>query len=532
MRLPRVQHPLLELRRVRLLPTWVRRMDAVANRAVNGRRTHPALDRAYTRLSNSANRSRLWLAFALLLVLFDRRRAAVRGVASLTVASILANLVGKRIFGGDRPLLKDVPLPRQLKKYPTSASFPSGHSASAAGFAVGVALESPRSAAIIAPFAAAVAYSRLHVSAHWFSDVLGGLALGAGVAAVGKVLVPASPTTSRQAAASGTVIQLASFESGEGVLILVNPLSGASTHRPDPVPLLAERLPKASIHCLDDGDDPGEIVRLAMATVTPPTVLGVVGGDGSAAAGASLAREHGLPLLLFPGGTFNHFARAVGLETIEDTLAALRVGVGRQVDVAELRVDEGEPITVLNAASVGLYPDFVAERERRERQLGKWLAALVAAIRVLRTARPLFVDLEGRRARVWSVFVGVNRNVPEVVSPMRRARLDDGRLDVRILHARSRAHAVASLSFGRRTSALVRALLLPGDRSTVDTFEATSVQFGVCSDSAPAIGVGHDGEVEPAAVSATGAYRVSVRNVPGGLDVYAPTPAGPERAVS
>ncbi len=37
-----------------------------------------------------------------------------------------------------------------------------------------------------------VAYSRLHTGAHWLSDVLGGVALGAAVAVVGKFLVPAS----------------------------------------------------------------------------------------------------------------------------------------------------------------------------------------------------------------------------------------------------------------------------------------------------------------------------------------------------
>ena len=186
----RVRHPGVAVRRRQLLPAWVRRMDVAAARRINARRVHPAVDRGYAGLSRAADRGALWFSMALLLLLFGRRRAAFRGAGSLIVASILANLVGKKVFGGDRPLLDDIPVGRRLKKQPESASFPSGHSASAAGFATGVALESPRAGLAIAPVAAAVAYSRLHTGAHWFSDVVGGVALGAAVADVGRLLVP------------------------------------------------------------------------------------------------------------------------------------------------------------------------------------------------------------------------------------------------------------------------------------------------------------------------------------------------------
>ena len=188
-----VRRPRIEHRRARLLPDWVRRTDAVAARRINAWPAHPALDVALARLSRAADRGRLWFAIAGVLALVGRRRAALRGPGSLVAASILANLVGKRLFGGPRPLLSGVPVGRRLAKYPTSASFPSGHSASAAGFAVGVVIESPAAAIVVAPLAAAVAYSRLHVSAHWLSDVVGGVALGAAVAVVGRLLVPAKP---------------------------------------------------------------------------------------------------------------------------------------------------------------------------------------------------------------------------------------------------------------------------------------------------------------------------------------------------
>ncbi|HYI33249.1 MAG TPA: phosphatase PAP2 family protein, partial [Glaciibacter sp.] len=151
----RLRHPNVALRRRQVLPAWVRRLDVAAARRINARHTHPRVDVGYARLSNAANRSVLWFSIAAGLVILGRHRAAARGSASLIVSSILANLVGKQVFGGDRPLLKDIPVGRRLKNMPTSPSFPSGHSASAAAFATGVALEAPRIGLVVAPVAAA-----------------------------------------------------------------------------------------------------------------------------------------------------------------------------------------------------------------------------------------------------------------------------------------------------------------------------------------------------------------------------------------
>ncbi len=73
---------------------------------------------------------------------------------------------------------------------PTSPSFPSGHSASAAAFVTGVAIEWPTVGLALTPLAGLVLYSRLHTGSHWFSDVAAGAALGVGVALAGRVLVP------------------------------------------------------------------------------------------------------------------------------------------------------------------------------------------------------------------------------------------------------------------------------------------------------------------------------------------------------
>jgi membrane-associated phospholipid phosphatase len=144
----------------------------------------PTLDRAMPRLSHAANHSGLWVVAAGLLFAFGGRRgrrAAVRGLSSVAVASLSANVIGKSWVGRSRPVLEQVPAGRRVRRIPVTTSFPSGHAASAAAFATGVAREFPAAAVPLGALAAAVAYSRVYTGAHYPSDVAAGAALGVGV---------------------------------------------------------------------------------------------------------------------------------------------------------------------------------------------------------------------------------------------------------------------------------------------------------------------------------------------------------------
>ena len=176
-------------------------------------------------------------------------------------------------------------------------------------------------------------------------------------------------------------------------------------------------------------------------------VLGVAGGDGTINTGAAVAARHGLPLLVVPAGTLNHFAYALGIASVADAAEAVREGRAVAVDRAEI---DGQ--TFVNTASIGSYVDLVDAREKLEHRIGKWPAVLVALGRRPPAQRPGRAGDRREKASVWMVFIGNCRYHPAGFAPSWRERLDDGTLDVRIAHGGhpfSRTRLLVSVMTGR-----------------------------------------------------------------------------------
>lgn len=395
------------------------------------------------RLTRSANHGRLWFAVAAAgaLVPGVTRRAAIRGAGALATTSFLVNTVLKPLARRRRPLIEQTPLVRRLTRAPRTTSFPSGHAASAAAFATGAALEHPASAAVLAPLAAAVGYSRVHVGVHHVSDVLAGAALGAGIALATRhwwPLARAEPVFRQRAYAPA-------LPGGRGLVVVVNPRAGDGDGAGGPIRRL---LPDAEMVELEPDTDPSTEVGHRIATAQ---AVGVAGGDGTVAAVAAAALRHGLPLAVFPAGTLNHLARDLALESFQDTAAAVEAGDAVAVEVATVN---GLPF--VNTAVIGAYPDLVRRRDALAPRTGRWLATAIAAGAVLRRHRPVRLSIDSRPVEVWTMFVGNCRYVTQSAQPMFRPRLDDGLLDAGYLRADrpySRARAVlASLARVRERS--------------------------------------------------------------------------------
>jgi undecaprenyl-diphosphatase len=157
-------------------------VDQSAYDAVAGTPT-PRLDRLMVGVSNAANYSRLWLVIAAAgAVVGGRagRRAAGRGVLAVGLTSAMTNLVLKPLARRQRPVGSDgrpVPASRRVRR-PVSASFPSGHAASAFAFASAARPAPPGVRLPLRVAAATVAYSRVHTGVHYPSDVAAGAVVG------------------------------------------------------------------------------------------------------------------------------------------------------------------------------------------------------------------------------------------------------------------------------------------------------------------------------------------------------------------
>jgi undecaprenyl-diphosphatase len=137
-----------------------------------------------------------------------RRRPRAAGAALLAVGTA-ALLVGilKQTFDRARPPLVDATLD-PIGAVPASASFPSGHAATAFAAAVAIGLVHPRLRRALLAVAAVVALSRVYLGVHYVLDVLAGSVLGAAVgiaaARVVEAVAPASTTPALRPAPAGT----------------------------------------------------------------------------------------------------------------------------------------------------------------------------------------------------------------------------------------------------------------------------------------------------------------------------------------
>ena len=406
----------------------------------------PLLDATMPRLTRAADYSKLWFVIAAALIATRRpsaQRGAMRGVMSLAASSLVTNQVAKRLRRRPRPSYTLVPLSRQDRRRPTSNSLPSGHSASAAAFAVGVGLENPPLGFGLALLAGLVGLSRVATGAHYPGDVFIGFGIGAGVAVLGGRLVPPIVTKSLPTV-DPLQVDMKARPDGAGVVLVVNPASGGGAGAKI-AELVRSDLPAVEVVEVSPEDDFDEALRSAAQRAE---VLAIAGGDGSVSCAAGVAVGAGLPLAVFPGGTFNHFAKDIGCDTAAKTIQAIKDGTVFCVDLVRFNDDN----IVVNTASIGAYPEFVQTRERLEHRISKPLAGAYAMLHTLRHDQPVRIAFDNRSMQTSLFFIGNSAYLPSGFAPSRRTRMDDGLLDVRILETGRRLaklRILTSLLLGR-----------------------------------------------------------------------------------
>ncbi|HEX5643522.1 MAG TPA: diacylglycerol kinase family protein [Thermoleophilia bacterium] len=122
---------------------------------------------------------------------------------------------------------------------------------------------------------------------------------------------------------------------------------------------------------LQRGDD---LLQLAHDAIDGGAdVIGMAGGDGSQALVASIAAERGVPMVVIPAGTRNHFALDIGLDR-EDVVGALDAYDEARERVIDLADVNGR--IFVNNVSLGLYATIVQSPEYRDAKRETTLAAL------------------------------------------------------------------------------------------------------------------------------------------------------------
>jgi diacylglycerol kinase family enzyme len=180
-------------------------------------------------------------------------------------------------------------------------------------------------------------------------------------------------------------------------------------------------------------------------------LLGVAGGDGTQALVAGVAAEHGIPFLVIPAGTRNHFALDLGLDRDDPVacLDALCGGVDLHVD---LGVVSGR--TFVNNVSFGAYAEIVRCPAYRADKLGTTLDTLPELLQGQRGTG--FCAVAGGETidNPQALLVASNPyETGDIAGLGRRARLDRGDLGVVAVMVDSARQAVDLLR-GRRSAGL------------------------------------------------------------------------------
>lgn len=144
-------------------------------------------------------------------------------------------------------------------------------------------------------------------------------------------------------------------------------------------------------------------------------VVAALGGDGTQSAVAGVLAGTGAVMAPLPGGTFNYFARELGMETMDKALDALLAGRIETRDVGTVN-----DRVFLNNLSFGLYPHILQRREAiydrwgRSRILAYW--SVLLSLIELRDPMHLSLTIDGQQRDIYTPLAFVARSAYQLES--------------------------------------------------------------------------------------------------------------------
>jgi diacylglycerol kinase family enzyme len=190
---------------------------------------------------------------------------------------------------------------------------------------------------------------------------------------------------------------------------------------------------------LHPGDNLRQLAEDAVARGAD--LLGMAGGDGSQALVASVASRHGIPLVVVPAGTRNHFALDLGLDRddVPGALDAYHDGIDTVVDIGEVN---GR--VFVNNASMGVYARIVQSADYRDAKMQTAAAMLPDLLGPTAKSLDLRFRLPSGEEAPTAQLLLVSNN-PYQLARLRgggmRERLDGGVLGIAFVRVETAAEA-------------------------------------------------------------------------------------------